>query len=293
MDLGGVHQPIRGIIDFANKEVRIYEYNAYNSTSSPKTETVTTIPFDTIFGQNGFDDTPYSTHKIDFFFLERGGCDSNCALSFNLQTLTTAEKEFTKVDGENAGLPGATFTIYTDEACTQPVSVSNQALTATSDSSGKVSFSTIPVRKDSNDTPIVYYMKETAVPEGYHTNNNTYKLVYNTTSKTYDVLTLGNESSETIVNTPLHPIELGIQKQWQDAAGNAITPDQTYSSTFKVHRLKSYKTPGETTTGTENTLQIRHLRNDDNWQTFEAQTYKYLRNGTEIMRNSLAVSNLN
>ncbi len=276
MDLGGVHQPIRGIIDFAKQEVRIYEYNAYNSSNSPKTEYVTTISFNTIFGQNGFDDTPYSTHKLDFFFLERGGCDSNCALSFNLQTLTTAEKEFTKADGEDAGLPGATFTIYTDEACTHPVSVSNQALTATSDNNGKVSFATIPVRKDSDDTPVVYYMKETAVPEGYHTNNNTYKLVYNTTTKTYDVLTLENESSETIVNTLLHPIELGVQKQWQDAAGNAISPvPSDYSASFVVQRKESHVSPsipGETT------VRIGYVDDSNNgWKTSIIDSYSFKR----------------
>ena len=280
MDLGGVHQPIKGVIDFAAKEVRIYEYEGYNSTNSPKTETVTTIPFSDMFGENGFDDTPYSTHKIDFFFLERGGCDSNCALSFNLEALTTAVKEFTKVDGENAPLPGATFTIYTDEQCTKPLSVVNNALTATSDEEGKVSFAAIPVRKNPDGTPLVYYMKETGTPDGYRTNRNTYKLVFNETTKTYDVLTLDDESSEQITNTPLAPIQLGVKKQWQDAAGNPIVPEQNYRAVFKVHRLKSYTTPDEVVTGSDNTLRIRHVANDSSWNTSGEVTYKYLRGRT-------------
>ena len=41
-------------------------------------------------------------------------------------------------------------------------------------------------------------MKETKTPAGYHTNNTTYKLVYNENTKTYDVLTLDDQSSEQI-----------------------------------------------------------------------------------------------
>ena len=177
-------------------------------------------------------------------------------------------------------MAGAVFTIYTDEACTQPLSVSNEDLTATSNDSGIVSFDGIPVRRDTTGTPLVYYMKETQAPEGYRQNNNTYKLVYNSNTKTFDVLTLDGQSSEQIVNSLLQPIELGVEKRWQDAAGNDITPDDSYYAEFTVTRTKSYTTPAEVVTGSEQTLQIRHLKNDDNWATSGAQIYNYLRGRT-------------
>ena len=280
LDLGGVHQPIKGVIDFAAKEVRYYEYNAYNSTNSPKTDILTTVSFDEIFGEGGFDDSAYSAHKIDFFFLERGGCDSNCALSFNLQTLATAEKEFMKVDDNNRGLPGAQFTIYTDEECTVPLSIENQPMVATSDEAGKVLFSGIPVRRDANREPLLYYMKETETPGGYQSNPTIYKLVYDETTKTYAVLTLDDEASEPVVNTPIQPIELGVEKQWQDAAGNPVTPGNDYSATFELHRLRSYETPDVIVVGDEETLRIRHVANDSGWGTSGEQIYKYLRGQT-------------
>ena len=191
----------------------------------------------------------------------------------------TAEKQFTKVDG-SIGLPGAAFTVYTDEGCTEPVSVANQPLTATSDDNGRVYFPVIPVRKDANDTPLVYYMKETSSPFGYQQNRTAYKLVYNVGTKTYDILTLDNVSSEEIVNNPLEPIELGVVKKWQDAAGNEITPENDYSATFEVHRLRSYKAPDEIVTGTEDTLRIRRVANDSTWGTSAEREYKYLRGRT-------------
>ena len=67
----------------------------------------------------------------------------------------------------------------------------------------------------------------------------------------------------------------------QDAAGNNITPENSYSATFKVNRLRSYVTEDEQTTGSEDTLRIRHVANDStNWSTSGERTYKYLRGRT-------------
>ena len=111
LDLGGVHQPIRGIINFATGAVTIYEYgNNGNEYVSSKSTTIDAMfdaynvgrPADQ---QKHFDKTKFSEHTLDFFYLERGGCDSNCAIKFNLLTqktfsltkklngLTEAEKE--------------------------------------------------------------------------------------------------------------------------------------------------------------------------------------------------------
>ena len=109
LDLGGVHQPIRGTINFSTGAVDIYEYgsdgNEYKSTKS----TTIAEQFAKVPGKE-WDTTEYSVHKLDFFFIERGGCDSNCAIKFNLLTCKTLtlEKEVT-------GLTEAERAKYKDE----------------------------------------------------------------------------------------------------------------------------------------------------------------------------------
>ena len=74
LDLGGIHDRASGSINFAtgdvsiNDTVRFNMYSGYNSVFNGK-----------------FDD--YSTHTINFFYLERGNNASNCKLTFNLPTI--------------------------------------------------------------------------------------------------------------------------------------------------------------------------------------------------------------
>lgn len=87
LDLGGVHQPIHGQINFTN-------------------------------------DTSIETHKpytLKVFYLERGGCDSNCSIRFNLpiiQDLTVAKKL--------TGLTEAEKAKYKDEEFTYEILVNGQ-----------------------------------------------------------------------------------------------------------------------------------------------------------------------
>ena len=96
LDLGGIHQPIGASINFRTGEIT-YE-NGINSTAggvkkdcttvqvgqkdsqkqNPRTETQSVL-------KNIVDNsTPDTVHTIQFFMIERGGCDSNCLLQFNL-----------------------------------------------------------------------------------------------------------------------------------------------------------------------------------------------------------------
>ena len=58
---------------------------------------------------------------MQVFYIERGGCDSNCMIKFNLTQY--GDIEFDKVDKDNPSdkLGGAVFGIYEDEACTRPL----------------------------------------------------------------------------------------------------------------------------------------------------------------------------
>ena len=96
LDLGGVHQPVRGVVDFSERKTYIYEYD-YNGN-----EIVTEKTFAQLFAGSGktFSTKNMSKHSLDFFYLERGGCDSNCAIKFNLLVTKTLylQKEIQGLD---------------------------------------------------------------------------------------------------------------------------------------------------------------------------------------------------
>ena len=76
-------------------------------------------------------------------------------------------------DNKGVAVPGATFTLFTDSACTIEVAstVSADGETDT-DAQGKL------LKKGTVDFPSIpigaYYMKETVVPESFKTDNVTY-----------------------------------------------------------------------------------------------------------------------
>ena len=154
LDIGGIHQPVRGYIDFTDGNVYVYGVNG----SQPQI-----IPF----VRNLASDTK---HTLDMFYIERGGCDSNLSVKFNLP-LVVGEAHFTKngevlnADGTVGSheLPGAGFSLYDNIECTgEPL------YTAVAGEDGVVHFDNIVLG--------TYYMKETTVPPGYSPNLTLYKV---------------------------------------------------------------------------------------------------------------------
>ena len=88
LDLGGIHDRASGSIDFANGNVYINGNTVSNM-------------YENIFDEE-FED--YSTHTIDFFYLERGNNASNCKLKFNFPTIpddsVMVTKQVTGDDGQ-------------------------------------------------------------------------------------------------------------------------------------------------------------------------------------------------
>ena len=96
LDLGGIHGQLEGTIDFATGNVNAagvetslrncfaaaYRERHGNSVSDSKVNEY----LDTIFDEKGrFLD--YSDHRLEFFYLERGGGAANCKLKFNMPSL--------------------------------------------------------------------------------------------------------------------------------------------------------------------------------------------------------------
>lgn len=80
LDLGGIHQAIRGTIDFATEKITYYPPNPYHGQPQP----ARTIPQAFANAGETWDSTPYKTHHLSFFYLERGDGGSNCKIKFNL-----------------------------------------------------------------------------------------------------------------------------------------------------------------------------------------------------------------
>lgn len=128
LDIGGIHGRISGRINFA--EGKVYVDNENNEIS---------VTFRELFGEayreengtlEGFnqyisqilDDNgrfkDYTPHRMNFFYLERGGGASNCMLNFNLPTLPegsiTVQKEIENfTEGAYAGIE-FDFELYAD-----------------------------------------------------------------------------------------------------------------------------------------------------------------------------------
>ena len=78
LDLGGIHQALGGKIDFATGEI------TYDKPQSHGDRPATTITEAFANAEETWDSTPYKTHHLSFFYLERGDGGSNCKIRFNL-----------------------------------------------------------------------------------------------------------------------------------------------------------------------------------------------------------------
>lgn len=81
LDLGGVHSAVSGTINFANGVVSITNTKGDNVTNVPSLNEIFALGE----GNSTFED--YSTHTIEYFYLERGGDVANCHIKFNLPTI--------------------------------------------------------------------------------------------------------------------------------------------------------------------------------------------------------------
>ncbi|WP_449236749.1 DUF7604 domain-containing protein [Bifidobacterium angulatum] len=78
LDLGGIHQALSGSIDFATGKITYDKTQRYGNLPAAKITEA--------FANAGktWDSTPYKTHHLSFFYLERGDGGSNCKIRFNL-----------------------------------------------------------------------------------------------------------------------------------------------------------------------------------------------------------------
>lgn len=237
MDIGGIHQPTSGTINFKDQTVTV------NGNSQ-------SFNFSNLYDGN--------KHTLQVFYIERGGCDSNCMIKFNLTQY--GDVHFDKVDKDNRSekLAGAVFGIYKDQACTEPLleqlkNGTSRAYVAESNAQGRVQFSDIPLG--------TYYLKELHAPEGYPVDNtiHTVNVILNQQTQEVKVTIDGTDvgTGVNILNGKPAPIDLGLKKEWQDADGEAITAPAGTSATFEIKRIRSYEKYTEQTI--EEGREVSHL----------------------------------
>lgn len=83
LDMGGIHQDQSGSINFATGKVIVETENGGKIETS----------LEDCFKKAGkeWNDEAYYTHKLKFFYLERGAGYSNCKIKFNLQSIPNDE----------------------------------------------------------------------------------------------------------------------------------------------------------------------------------------------------------
>lgn len=186
LDIGGIHDAMKGQINFATGEILIQGDHDSVLTSSVN---------GSCYAKKGIEDTNlYSVfdkskffdkeHDLTVIYFERGASRSNCRISFNFNKTEEVNVEYegfkNKADGKTK-LEGAKFALYEDEACKNPAMIGTSPAEAVSDADGTIKFAGLSagvLKTNKHQTSKTYYMKEVQAPTGYVTPENAiWKLV--------------------------------------------------------------------------------------------------------------------
>lgn len=213
LDLGGIHDPSHGSIDFATGAIT-YDTTPYHGQPAGTISQA----FDN--AEKTWDSTPYKIHHLSFFYLERGDGGSNCKIRFNLpvkpskaidiekQTLGTieADKQFQFqlfVDGSSTPYQGkySVYDAYTNQVESDKQTGDNGVITLTKGQFARVQSDTF-----TDDTK--YTVRELN-SSGYTVSANGSPMTQqgggdNAYAET-DSFTVGKTSHVTIVNSNVKP----------------------------------------------------------------------------------------
>ena len=231
LDIGGIHQPIRGYINFTTGKVYIY---GTNDNKEVEVDWIKNLSI----GEE---------HTLNMFYLERGGCDSNLSVRFNMPlTIAKADVSFAKeraTDDNHASgerLDNVQFGLWENDELT-----GNPSRIVTSNSNGLITIEDLPIRDDGH----VYYLREIRPHDGYLESDTVYTLTPVQDPQTGDYsFELGDmddpsaifeQTDDTpplpiILNDVAKPVALTVEKDWIGGVPHGA------SATVKLMRYKSY-----------------------------------------------------
>ena len=265
LDIGGLHHPSSGYIDFTNGVVHL-DNSVYSSTGINKNNA--TVKIADIFNAAGegkkWVSDGHSAHTIKVFYLERGGIYSNCKITFNLPlvlgkgTARIVKKDADPNNTTNDGkLEGAIFGLWKNENCT-----GDPFMTRVSESNGICTFADLSVGDDLDN--LVFYMKEIQAPYGYKLDDTIYrmKLIPDSSDVSgykrdaegnyiFQLLDQDGSSIQVLDQEPRLPyienelaedIGLKVQKKWQNADNVTVyvDPPEGVTAKFRIKRYRSY-----------------------------------------------------
>jgi len=222
LDLGGVHGIEYGKIDFSTGTV---SYNVGES-NTPVTRT-----FEQILGAGK--NITEGTHTMQFYYMERGGSQSNASIYFNIAP--RYDLEIRKEDEATAEvLNGTVFGIYSDEACTVPAELWDSAMQheldmvdgVVNDATNLFTVTDGYAKAWGVSAGKTYYIREEQPPEGYPSTDDLIRITLNNrgtaTIETTTLhgadgkITLGFEVIESNVNNTLKIVSLTVTNQKED-----------------------------------------------------------------------------
>lgn len=247
LDIGGIHNPVGGKINFNTGEVTVnsaYKVNTIinDSQSGPKATTSIAQRFSD--AGKTWDPSPYVEHTIKVFYVERGGCYSNCQMEFNLTRF--ADVEFDKEDQYGDPVENAEFRLFKED--NTPLmetyvdhednnTVKQKDYVRYSDDNGHIKFDHVPVG--------TYLVKEMSAPDGYVKDNATLVAkVYvdknedGSTSVVRTVLLRNGSETDKVENIKKEDITVSLEKQWKEN-GKLIEPPRGTTASFNLIQVKT------------------------------------------------------
>ncbi|SEH52823.1 fibro-slime domain-containing protein [Ruminococcus flavefaciens] len=313
LDIGGIHEPAAGMIDFTNGLIwtqdNLYGKSAtvaYTELNLPELSDIS-LPdngvntdgaseskwkVETIASKftNGktWNDASGAKHSIKMFYLERGGCYSNLAMDMNLPTVRplsiTKSVDYGDHYSNAYDDKKYSFTIYeeiVENGITvyKPADLGEESNTFTLEAGGRKDFYNLAEGRK-------FYVAETGVDTNFISDvsvNGVSKGAFitpigNTNIVSGDAVTLSSVNQYDFTNTIRdEKTNISVSKVWKDANGNVMEHPPDYPIKFKI-----YQTDTDTKNDTSETKPVEiggmltFTINSPDWiKTFSALPKRY------------------
>jgi len=240
LDVGGIHQPVTGKINFSSDKVEVFGSR----------DTTITKRFQDAQSPKAWEIGDGKPHTMKIFYLERGGCDSNLSIKFNTPIrygkgkLSLVKKDKNK----NTPLQFAKFGIWNNEKCQ-----GDPIVEYTTDVNGKIDFGEF-VLKSATDT---FFLKEIKQPDGYIRDPEVYQIkprlnngeavkdsngyvILDVFDKDGHTLTKVENDSVVFPNTKIEKISIPAEKKWIGGSGGNATVTLTINRFKLIDKVKGF-----------------------------------------------------